>query len=105
MAISPRWRAADYLTREFRARPAIMRHDRGLAASPRVRYRLKLEGRGWLRADSPARRRLPSTAFMPGLPHSNSAILAPIGLRRLSVSVMRIFRDTTVFGERHCQVN
>ena len=56
-------------------------------------------------AGAPARRRLPVTAFMPGLPHSNSAILAPIGLRRLPVLVMRIFRDTTVFGERHCQVN
>jgi hypothetical protein len=31
--------------RRFRPRPAIMRHDRGLAASPRVRYTLKLAGR------------------------------------------------------------
>ena len=30
--------------RSFRPRPAIMRHDPGLAASPPVRYRLKVEG-------------------------------------------------------------
>jgi hypothetical protein len=32
--------------RGFRARPAIMRHDRGLAASPGVRYRLKVARSG-----------------------------------------------------------
>jgi hypothetical protein len=32
----------------FLPRPAIMKHDRGLAASPRVRYKLKTEGYGFL---------------------------------------------------------
>ena len=33
--------------RRFWPRPAILRHDPGLAASPRVRYRLKV-GRSWI---------------------------------------------------------
>jgi len=35
---------SDHPFHKFRARPAIMRHNRGLAASPPVRYRLKVEG-------------------------------------------------------------
>src|SRR6266516_2148754 len=39
----------------FWPRPAIMRHDPGLAASPPVRYRLKVEGSAYSPATAPLR--------------------------------------------------
>ena len=48
-----RTRVATLRFRRFWPRPAILRHDPGLAASPPVRYRLKVEGSAY----SPFRRR------------------------------------------------
>ena len=44
LAVANSMRVLDDGLPKSRARPAIMRHDPGLAASPPLRYRLKVEG-------------------------------------------------------------